>query len=326
MKRAGGPTRGKFRASRNNHREHLVHRSDTEPTRRAKWVENVAVGINWNSRTIADARLNSVHGGRLAGGYLLRLGVEFDVLNWDDGPPPVVIMAPARVWLQGQIGLVLGLAQPETFQPFTVSQYPSKRAVLFDLPMTQQAMEAVERHRNGLGVSLTVKLQTEVRRGAEVQVGWVDLAGTFNVSQWVEALDQAGYGRTLLFEVPIPAEPAGLGSAIELLETARGLLATGHYSEVVAKCRMVLERLTQELDDDLALKAARAAQGRDRTAQQRELLIRQAAIDFAHLAHHPTGISLDEAFDRNAAQMMLGMTAALVSSSMGRKAAALRQA
>ena len=135
-----------------------------------------------------------------------------------------------------------------------------------------------------------------------------------------------GYGRTLLFEVPIPAEPAGLGSAIELLETARGLLATGHYSEVVAKCRMVLERLTQELDDDLALKAARVAQGRDRTAQQRELLIRQAAIDFAHLAHHPTGISLDEAFDRNAAQMMLGMTAALVSSSMARRAAALRQA
>ena len=83
------------------------------------------MGINWNNRTIADARLNSVHGGRLAGGYVLRLGVEFDVLNWDDGPPPVVIMAPARVWLQGQTGLVLGLAQPETFQPFTVSQYPS---------------------------------------------------------------------------------------------------------------------------------------------------------------------------------------------------------
>lgn len=284
------------------------------------------MGINWNNRIIADARLNGVHGGRLAGGYLLRLGVEFDVVNWDDGPPPVVMMAPARVWLQGETGLELGIAQPQTIQPFAVTPYPSRRAVLFDLQLTQQAMEAVERQRNGLGVSLTVKVQAEVRRREEVQVSSVDLAGIFNVSQWIEALDQAGYGRTLLFEVPIPAEPANRGSAIELLEAARGLLATGHYSEVVAKCRMVLERLTQELNEEQALKAARTAQGRDRTTHQRELFMRQVAIDFAHLAHHPTDVSLDEAFDRNAAQMMLGTTAALVSSSMARKAAALRRA
>ena len=285
------------------------------------------LGISWSNRTIADARLAGVHGGRLAGGYVLRLSVEFDVLNWNEADPlPVVIMAPARVWLQGQAGLTLGLAQPETFQPFTVSQYAGKRAVLFDLPLTQQAMEAVERQRNGLGVSLAVKLQAEVRRGSEVQVGWDDLTCTFNVSQWVEALDQAGYGRTLLFEVPVPAGFDGLGSSIELLEAARRHLASGHYSEAVAKCRMVLERLAQELNEELALKAARDAQKQDRTVQQRELLMRQAAIDFAHLAHHPTGVSLDELFDRNAAQMMLGITAALVSSAMTRSAVSLRQA
>jgi hypothetical protein len=89
---------------------------------------------------------------------------------------------------------------------------------------------------------------------------------------------------------------------------------------------MVLEGLTQEMNEGQALKTAREAQKLDRTVLQRELMMRQAAIDFAHLAHHPTGVSLDEAFDRNAAQMMLGMTAALVSSSMARRAAALRQA
>jgi hypothetical protein len=98
------------------------------------------------------------------------------------------------------------------------------------------------------------------------------------------------------------------------------------YAEVVAKCRLVLEGLTQELNQGPALKAAREAHKPDRTVLQRELTMRQAAIDFAHLAHHPTGVSLDEAFDRNAAQMMLGITAALVSSSMARSAAALRQA
>ena len=126
--------------------------------------------------------------------------------------------------------------------------------------------------------------------------------------------------------MPIPSEPAGLGSSIELLEAARGFLATGHYSEVVAKCRMVLESLTQELNEGPAMKAARDAQRPDRTVLQRELMMRQAAIDFAHLAHHPTGVSLDEAFDRNAAQMMLGTAAALVSSAMYRRVASARSA
>ena len=125
--------------------------------------------------------------------------------------------------------MALGLAHPESLQPFTVSQYARKGHVLHDLPLSRQGLEALERHRNGLGVSLAVNLQAEVRRGADVQRAWADLTCTSNVSQWVEALDQAGYRRTLLFEVPIPAEPAGLGSAIELLETARHLLVSGHY-------------------------------------------------------------------------------------------------
>ena len=147
-------------APRNNGPDHLFrHR-------------NTILGISWNNRTIADARLASVHGGRLAGGYALRLGVEFDVLNWSEADPvPQVLMAPARVWLQGQAGLSLGLAYPETIQPFTVSQYASKRAALFDLQLTQRAMEALECHRNGQGVSLAFKLQAEVRRGPEVQMG-----------------------------------------------------------------------------------------------------------------------------------------------------------
>ena len=126
-------------------------------------------------------------------------------------------------------------------------------------------------------------------------------------------------------QVPIPAEPAGLGNAIELLEAARSQLVSGHYAEVVSKCRMVLERLTTELNEEHALRAAAAAKDQERTALQRELFMRRAAIAFAHLAHHPTGVSLNEVFDRNSAQMMLGITAALVSSGMARIAASSRQ-
>lgn len=277
------------------------------------------MGISWNSRALADARLISVHGGRMAGGYILRLGVEFHTLNWDvDAYPPQVLMSPARVWLNGQNGLSLGLAYPETLQPFTVSAYAGKRAILFDLMLSRQAMEAIESHRNGQGVVVAVRLQAEARKGSEVQIVYDDLVANFNLSQWTEAMSQAGYGRSILFEVPIPSEPATLGGSIELLEAARQFLAQGNYSEVVAKCRMVLERLTDELGEGLALKQAREINKQDRTLLQRELIMRQEAINFAHLAHHPTGSSLGQLFNRNAAQMLLATTAALVSSAMSR--------
>lgn len=282
------------------------------------------MGIAWNNRTIADARLSRVHGGKAAGGYVLRLGVDFNVLNWDAGEtPPVVILAPARVWMPDAGGLSLGVAHPEAILPFTVTKYAGNSGVLFDLPLSHSAMEAVEKRRNGGAVALSIGLQAEIRLGAEIQRGWAELSATFNVSEWITALENAGYGRTLLFEVPVPLETGGSGSTLTLIEAARRLLASGHYSEVVAKCRMVLEGLSQELGDDAATKVARLAQVRDRTSLQRELIMRQAAVEYAHLAHHPTGL-IDDGFDRSGAQMMLGITAALVSSAMARRANGLR--
>lgn len=44
------------------------------------------------------------------------------------------------------------------------------------------------------------------------------------------------------------------------------------------------------------------------TTLQRELMIRQAAINYAHVAHHPNG-STDPLFDRSNAIMLLGIAA-----------------
>jgi len=89
---------------------------------------------------------------------------------------------------------------------------------------------------------------------------------------------------------------------------------------------LALSTLIQDLNEGPALKAARDTQRPDRTVLQRKLMMRQAAIDFAHLAHHPTGVSLNIAYDRNAAQATLGTAASLVSSAMSRHAASARSA
>jgi len=60
---------------------------------------------------------------------------------------------------------------------------------------------------------------------------------------------------------------------------------------------LVIEGLTTELAQDPALRAALSRPKQDRTLEERELVMRQAAMDFASLAHHPTGVSLNELFD-----------------------------
>lgn len=274
------------------------------------------VGINLNTRIIADTRLAGVSGMPIAGGYLLKLTVEFTVMNWDFPDRPTVIFAPARVYMKGNEGLQLGLAVSETVQPFTVSNYSGTRAACFDLFLSQAAMETVEKRRDGQGVSLSIKLHGEIRLAGDVHLIYDDVHGDVNLVQWLGALEQAGYGRSVLFEVPIPSQPEAAGTAVELLEAARQHFSRGHYPDAVSKCRMVIEGLTAALGQDDLLKAALATSKQGRTREQRELVMRQAAMDFSSLAHHPTGVSQDELFDRKAAQMMLGMTAALVSSGL----------
>src|SRR5215207_8465254 len=123
-----------------------------------------------NSRIIANTRVSNVSGAKLAGGYALRVGIEFSALNWDLDDPPQVLMAPARVHVGAQSFVSLGLAFPETIKPFVISPYHSTSAALFDLFLTPGAMESVERRRNGQEIALTIKLHGEVRRGGESNV------------------------------------------------------------------------------------------------------------------------------------------------------------
>lgn len=288
------------------------------------------MSLCWNSRIIAEARLARVHGQRIAGGFGLRLGLDFSVTNWtEDSQFPLVLLLPSTALLGGSQPLVLGRAHPETPQPFTISQHSSgPRGALFDLALSPAAMDALERARNGAGVSLTVKLQAEIRRGSEVLIAHDDVTATFTVSDWLVALEQCGYGRSMLFEVPLPESATGEEPWTKLLGNARGQFLQGNYAQTVASCRMVLESLTKELKQEDKIKASKTQHKTDRTAlsvDQRELVLRQAAIDYSSLAHHVDGGVPDELYGRRSAQMLLAMTAALVSSALGRQADGERQ-
>lgn len=259
---------------------------------------------------------------------MLRLSVAFDVCNWEGPSPPAVVFGPSRVVLNGAEDLLLGTALPEVLQPFRVTSYAHTNRLLFELQLTAAAMEELERRRNGGGIRLTLKLRPEIRTGTELHEGFEDLVCLANVADWIQTLGQTRYGRSMLFEVPLPADIPGLDVVSERMEAARRHLAQGHYSDVVAACRLALESLTASLDQKAEIAAAVKQHKENKQKldlRQRELIIRQALTDFSHLAHHDSGVPLDELFDRNAAQLALGSTAALVSSELRRHAAGMRE-
>jgi hypothetical protein len=284
----------------------------------------VSLTLN-GGRIIANPSLSRVHGFKVAGGYGLRLGLEFVVPAWQVerwGSMPTVIFFPATVQVGDSEPFALGHAFAENPQPFTVTEHGSgPTGVLFDLILSPAAVERLERTRDGRGMHFKVKLQAEARRPDGTLVIWEELSKTFSQSDWLLALEHAGYGRTMLFEVPIPESAQGNGHWSRLLERARREYIEGRYSTSVGTCRLVLESLTTDLKQDVAIQEATdLKKKRDRTVEQRELALRKAAMDYANAAHHVDSGHPDDLYDRREAQMLLGVTANLVATSLTRQA------
>ena len=281
------------------------------------------MSLCWNSRIIAEPSLARIHGFKVAGGFGFRLGLEFGVPAWDVskvGPMPTVLFYPAAVQVGETEPYALGRAFSETAQPFRVTEFGSApNGVLFDIVLSPAAMEHLERTRVGRGMTVKMRLQVEARRDGEVQVISDDVSKSFNQSDWLAALEQAGFGRTMLFEVPIPEGVVGDEHWYRLLERARLEFLRGQYSAAVSSCRLVLESLTDNLAQTAALQDANdLKKKRDRTLVQRELVLRHAAMEFSNPSHHVDSGLPDDIYDRRNAQMLMGITASLVASTLAR--------
>lgn len=276
------------------------------------------MSLSFSSRAIADVRFSSVHGTKMAGGFGLRLSVVFNVQPWPgDGERPIVCLAPAFVSIVGAEALGVGYAIPEVTIPFRVSSYPSEMGLLFDLLLSHGAMEAVERSRAGQGVVLSMRIHGTAWHEGKAEALQTVIDCRISQSDWLAALDQSGYGRALLFEVPLPASSAATApSPAKYLQRAKAHLRKGHYDEVVATCRLALESLSDGSDaTDAQARAMREFKGNPKalSLEQRELVLRQVAMNYTHLAHHHESDMELGRYDRSTATMVLGVTAALAS-------------
>jgi hypothetical protein len=154
--------------------------------------------------------------------------------------------------------------------------------------LDRSRMEAVEDLRAGGDLNLAARVQLLVQ--TEKELFWTrsleEAVYRVPQSEWVRILEQAGYDRRLLLEIPAPnpEEFPELARAAGLLREAQEALFRGDYRKAVVGSRAALEALTEVLKDrgQLGWKAFE----RELDKEGRFRLARAALFHLCSLAAH----------------------------------------
>ena len=137
-------------------------------------------------------------------------------------------------------------------------------------------------------------------------------------STWIDVLEEMGYQRTLLVEVPMPdpnAQPE-LAEAVDLLAQSQRHLERGHDREAIGSLRDVLEQVKLAFGDDDTLDPDLTrvlfADSRSMTKGERLRVLRRALMLVTHPARHRDQVSVAIDWSRMDATQMIAMTAAFV--------------
>ncbi len=200
---------------------------------------------------------------------------------------------------------------------YEASTYVSERQAPMEVELDWERLEAIERIRLGGDVMLSVALRARIFTGTEFQEVDDTLSLTINQGTWVKTLNELGYSRIMLLEVPIPdsQERPELAQAVSDLAGAQQALIQGHYREAVGQCRDVLESLGLALKDsdehspqiDALFTGSRSM---DKAARLR--VLRQAAKLVTHPAKHRDEVTAEIEYGRVDAVSLIAIAAALL--------------
>lgn len=181
-------------------------------------------------------------------------------------------------------------------------------------PLTLKQLEAIEDLRNGGDLAFRVDVHAVPLATAESSPFPAQVVKEVSQSEWVKLLDQLGYQKTLLLEIPMPdpSEFPKLARVVNYLSQARASVIRGGagHREAVALCRDALESLRAVLDDSAAAGAAwqrRSEEMEELDKAGRLLLVRRALWRLTSGAKHPIAD-----WNRHEAISVLAMVSAVV--------------
>ena len=278
---------------------------------------------------VLEFKLVGVAGESAADGHLIHLQMQGDyILPSQPGLPAFASMGvgdTSKKWhFRGPHAIVLignplhrvGRATSDAPMHFGPGYGDNAAYFSLDLLLTSAQLDAIERERNGQQLSLTLKLYGDLFDGYTWRFGYDQLPIHVDRDQWVAALNNAHYGSTLVYEVPLSLAQKGSAKAIDAaLKSARTHFMQGNYREAVAACRVALEPVKP---DNKEIKAARDLlrdfeNKKKLTKEQRQMLLLAAVEDYTQPSHHGTeeGEYLD--FTRKEALLVMGATLGLLS-------------
>lgn len=154
-----------------------------------------------------------------------------------------------------------------TLNPFIYGHWllPTSTAIVaMNLDLTYRQIEVIEELRKGndvfFGLKLNILFEDPSQTWGSLIVSretFVHRAGNGNKlmisqSEWVKMLNEMGYERLRIIELPIPEIPHGtiINTCVEFVEEALKKFNEGYYSDVLTDCRKAIENL-KKVDIDL---------------------------------------------------------------------------
>lgn len=216
-----------------------------------------------------------------------------------------------------------------------VYEFDQDENVYLEFPLDARRLEWIERQRQGslqglVRVSLSSLVLGQPRVAKEqyqppavfrdVVTNRGDVPFTVPDTQWREhVLPGLGYGKIIAIELPaIPIESfQGLDHSFKAMSQAQKFFQVGHYDEAVGKCRIALEKFFESVEVDNGDGSKRKIpilkkSWETRLGQATYIWLNESLGEIKSASNSPHH-SPNEHFDRLGAQMLIMITAALIS-------------
>lgn len=212
-----------------------------------------------------------------------------------------------------RIQFQVNLPEPQ-FLPVRSYPHAHPTHAVFTLELDADRLEAIEAARNGGDLMLQLTWLSTIADSAGT-VHHDNRPEPFEINQasWIKVLNQLGYAKLMLLEVPLFD---GLGpsfsEAAKHLRKVKAAMLPGEYREAVGCCRDVIEALTQPLGDKDEHMTKLVGNTRELDKAGRLRLLRQALKVLTHPARHADEVAAAIEWTRTDAVTVITMTAAVM--------------